>query len=160
MKIRTDYVSNSSSSSFIIENPKHISKQLNKDMIPLLFQCQYVYFNGIKRKKDIEDFKARVMKTFPNSEIEDDGGDIYITLNTDDTDDLNWNEDEIGVLSELFNRCNETTMSFGDYYDDGCKAMQIATLLDYIYGAEICGEDHFDYDPVRKLGISRKDEKQ
>jgi hypothetical protein len=151
MKIRSDYVSNSSSSSFIIENPGVIKGK--KDALQLLGNAQYVSFNGVNCKKDFGEFEKKLQGTFGEKvEIEayDGPEDVYVSI---DPDDWTTEDKAIPVIGELIDRCKSMCLNFGDCYDDGGKATQVATLLDYLYGVEICPEDHFDYDPVTKLGI-------
>ena len=155
MKIRSDYVSNSSSSSFIIENPGAIKGK--KDALQLLCNAHYVSFSGVNCKKDFGDFEKKLKDTFGEKVIEieayDGPEDVYVSI---DSDKWTTADDALPVIDELIDRCQSMSVNFGDCYDDGGKATQVATLLDYLYGVDIGPEDHFDYDPVTKLGIERK----
>ena len=132
----------------------------NKEALSLLGNAHYVSFSGVNCEKDFADFKKKVVDVFgKKAEVEayDGENDVYVYINNEQ-----WTTDDkaIPVIDELIDRCQSMSVNFGDCYDDAGKSVQVATLLDYLYGADICPDDHFEYDPVSELGITRKTEEK
>lgn len=153
MKIRSDYVSNSSSSSFII-NFKDGGKCIDKRFMSLLKHVKYVCVSGdCDTKEECDKIKADARNVFGEDCISQyDGEDLSVVVEVEsetiDPGDL--------VQVEMFQKLlklKNASWSCGcgdDWGDDLSRAVQIATLLEAKFkDIEIEGDDHLDYDSIR-----------
>ena len=176
MKTRSDFVSNSSSSSFVVLNPRDLKFDVN-----LLASANYVHFIDIdfgkmhkvgktakfapgKTVKAFDKFKADVSKAFGTKarvgyERRDSTSsppeEVYVELETDNFW-KSYNAKKRSMIEKLIANADAIHLNFGEDYDGGIeRATQVATLLDYAYNAEIESDDcdHFNYYPVEDLGV-------
>lgn len=175
MKKREDFVSNSSSSSFVIDMPSAL--ELDDDFVRILVSANYVHFinvaywnmrkaKGYKTVKAYDKFKDEVKKAFgTKASVDYENRDcdevppekVYVEFDTDNFY-RNYTAKKRNLLERLIANSDTVYLDFGDDYEGGAeRATQAATLLDYIYGATIISDDseHFDYTPVEDLGIAR-----
>ena len=162
MKKRTDFVSNSSSSSFVINNPY----QLKDDgkLLLLLGHAHYLHFVDVDYGDGIGDFRkfkaaltkafaSKVSVDFERQDTEDSPPEgVYVELEYDFYKRIT--DKKRNVLLDLLKRSNAVYLNFGmDYEGGSIAATQIATMLDYLYDADIQADDHFEYTPLSELGI-------
>ena len=159
MKIRTDYISNSSSSSFIVTNPKCLIEK--NDALVLFQKAEYISFTinvDDFGEDELIKFKQFLNDLFENAVEFDSFNEeqCEIILNKSDgyRNEYNWydklTKEKIKIINELLYKCDEVCLNFGDAYMDESndKTNQVANLLDFMFGANIIGEDHFDYEPI------------
>lgn len=149
MKIRTDYVSNSSSTSFVISANDLSLDKLDEKFFKLIGSVELIYFyarsSGFS-KELVNEAKAFFGKRF-------DVDDTCITL------DLNsiklWHEDTIAIVKKIIAESSELTCSYD--CDDGGEfvgeATQICTMLELLYDVVPEGDDHFNYASIKEIGV-------
>jgi len=173
MKTRNDFVSNSSSCSFVIVNPEEL--KLDSGLVNILMSANYLHFidiaywktrkvNGGRTVKAYDKFKDTVSAMFgTKAHVSFEHRDCdevppeeaYVELETDNFF-KNYTAKKRDMLEKLLACSSMVHLNFGENIEGGeSRAMQAATLLDYIYGAEISSDDseHFEYSPVADLGI-------
>ena len=154
MKIRTDYVSNSSSSSFIIDFEDKGA------CIDEGFMTLIKHLNGIRLSgtcETIEQFRELKEKadTLFGPKIDDwsDEDDLYFSFSISSIyimgDDADKQIDFIKQVLQLKN--GQMYVEAGDDYGyELTRADQIATMLEAKYRQiEISSEDHLDYESIR-----------
>lgn len=167
MKTRSDFVSNSSSCSFVICNPYAIADKDDGSLIGLLSNSAYLhiididYGNKLSAFKKLKDKAAKLFGSKVKIDFEHQDSDespptgVYAEVN--DGFYKFPTKAKRDFLLSLISKAGSLYVSFGEDIEDNLmNATQIATLLDYLYGAEIDSEDHFYYTPVKDLGIVRK----
>lgn len=176
MKTRNDFVSNSSSCSFVIQNPGEI--KFDNNLVMIFANANYLHFidvsfwnmhkvKGVKSVKSFDKFKNDVIKVFgakANVSFEHRDCDsvppeeVYVEIDTDNFW-KNYNAKKQNMLEKLIANSYAIHMNFGEDCEGGIeRATQAATLLDYAYDADIESDDsHFDYSPVENL-ITKDDE--
>ena len=154
MKIRSDYVSNSSSSSFIIDFSDKGA------CIDETFMSLVKHLNGIRvggTCKTIKQFKELKEKadTLFDHRIDDwsDEDDLYLSfsISTEYIKGENATEQIDFIKHVLQLKNGQMYVDAGDDYgSELTRATQIATILETKYKQiEISGDDHFDYDTIR-----------
>jgi len=157
MKIRPDFVSNSSSCSFIIrfdDNGKSFDSnffkilKLSAETINLKVSYQSENELASLVKSTTEAFKnaVKVDKGFDDNEV-----DFNFKASKIDADD----KCQVSVFRKLLKNCTSFYVSCGeDFGSDLVDAVKTAVLLESKYKAvSIDGDDHFDYTSIRGTDI-------
>ena len=149
MKVRTDFVSNSSSTSFIISTDNLGISKLDTKFFKLLSRCECLYFfakeDGFS-KELVEEAKVHFGKR-----LEFDENCIELDLNSIKLAD----KDAMSVVKKLLAEAESVTCSYGC---DDCgeyvgEATQVCTILELLYGIVPEGDDHFYYDSIKRLEV-------
>jgi hypothetical protein len=155
MKIRSDYVSNSSSSSFIIDFGDD-----NGACIDGTFMALVKHLNGIRiggtceSLEQLKELKEKADALFgPKIDDWSDVDDLYFSFSIDSKYIKGENATEqIDFIKRVLQLKNgQMYVEAGDDYgSELTRAVQIATMLEAKYKQiEISGDDHFDYDTIR-----------
>ena len=154
MKIRNDYVSNSSSSSFIIDFEDK-GACIDEGFMKLLKHVHGITLRcHCESLEQLNEFEKKAKTVFgQNVEIWKYDEELDIEVNVDSDNIMA--EDGYGQMnfirlilqqenSSVYCQCGD------DFGDDLCNAVQVATLLESKYKQiEISGDDHFDYNSIR-----------
>lgn len=151
MKVRSDFVSNSSSTSFIIQLNMAETERPNLDerFIKLICRCKYIYFYSGNSAYS-NDLIDKMKESFGNC-VETDENSIEL-----DVEKLNqWNKGSVAVMLEILANSDHVTCSYGC---DDCgeyvgEATQVCTVLELLYGIVAVGDGHFDYSSIKRLGV-------
>ena len=153
MKIRSDYVSNSSSSSFIIDFSDRGA------CIDHQFMSLLRHFNGVtlrgtcETKEQCDELKERARSLFGLDCIEEwTDEDNLIWVNLDDENIDGESDAQIELVKDILSLADSSINCNGgdDYGSEAADAIKIATLLESRYKSiEISGDDHCDYTSIR-----------
>lgn len=173
MKTRRDFVSNSSSCSFVILNPSDI--KFDGNLVNLLASANYMHFIDVnfsclskirfagrtiaaydKFEKEVKNaFGTKANVGFEHRDCDEvPPEEVYVELDTDNFFEK-YGAKKRNVLEKLIANADAIHLNFGEDCEGGIeRATQIATLLEYMYGAAVESDsDHFDYSSVDDLGI-------
>ena len=147
--IRNDFVSNSSTSSFIITNPTDVIISKADLVHKLLCKVDsYIQFN-FKDQQNLNQARS----VFDASKVEydycNDPKDLYLNISCGQyLKSLTQNQ-----LISVLKLCTCVYVELGDDYDydSMCKAIQIATLLELESGLKIEPDCHFHYNSIHEL---------
>ena len=154
MKIRSDYVSNSSSSSFIIDFEDK-GACIDGGFMNLLKHMEEIMFSGTcESLEQLKELREKANALFDNR-IDDcsDEDDLYFSFSISTEyivgDDVDRQIDFIKQVLQLKNG-KMYVQAGDDYGSELTRAVQIATMLEMKYKQiEISGDDHLDYDTIR-----------
>ena len=159
MKTRNDFVSNSSSCSFIISfNNETVSIDAAFMKILKLAAKSIDIYIKAKDKSIFEKIKNIAESVFKDgvdiNELDNDEMSIYIKYDKIKPN----NKQHIDALNSILEYCdrdNAMYVNCGDSYgDDLSYAVQAATLLEYKYDSVvITADDHFDYPSIKGLKL-------
>lgn len=136
--IRNDFVSNSSSSSFIINDCNKI--KIDDRLIKILKCIQrYIIFVYDKIPSEI----SKLIEGNDKFKIFDDSIEI--------DNPISLGKSDFNILEALFKTCKHITCSCGEDYEVDCLTTQICTMLEIYYGIIPEGKDHFEYDSIQKI---------
>ena len=155
MKIRSDYVSNSSSSSFIIDFRDDKGACIDEGFMKLL-----KHINGIilrchcASKEQLKELEEKAKTVFgPKVDLWTYEDELDFEVSVDSKQIMA--EDGYGQMNfirlilqnengSIYCQCGD------DYGEDLSNAVQVATILETRYKQiEISGDDHFDYNSIR-----------
>ena len=154
MKIRSDYVSNSSSSSFIIDFEDKGAcidegfMKLLKHVNGIILRCHCA------SKEQLKEFEEKAKTVFgPKVDLWTYEDDLDFEVSVDNryimTEDGNGQMNFIRLILQnengsIYCQCGD------DFGEDLSNAVQVATILETRYKQiEISGDDHFDYNSIR-----------
>ena len=154
MKIRSDYVSNSSSSSFIIDF-KDNGACIDETFMALIKHLNEIRISGTcETIEQLKELKEKADALFgPKIDDWSDEYDLYFSFSISTIyimgDDADQQIDFIKHVLQLKN--GKMYVEAGDDYgSELTRAVQIATMLETKYRQiEISGDDHFDYRSIR-----------
>ena len=152
MKIRTDYVSNSSSSSFIV-NFSDNGACIDHQFMAMLKHLRYVSVRGnCETKEQCDALKERAKSIFGSDCISDwdDDNSIYVELDGKSIDKES--DAQIELIRDILalKDSNMNCNGGDDYGEEAAETIQLATLMEARYKPiEIEGDDHCDYSSIR-----------
>ena len=155
MKIRSDYVSNSSSSSFIIDFKDDKGACIDETFMSLVKHLNGIRIGGTcESLEQLKELREKANALFDNR-IDDwsDEDDLYFSFSISTIyimgDDADQQIDFIKHVLQLKN--GQMYVEAGDDYgSELTRAVQIAMMLEMKYKQiEISGDDHLDYDTIR-----------
>ena len=153
MKIRSDYVSNSSSSSFIIDFSDKGACIDHRFMVLLKHFNSATVRGTCETKEQCDELKERARSLFGSDCIDewiDDDKCIWVELNHNDMDKES--DAQIELIQDILSLKDSNMNCNGgdDYGSEASDAIQLATLLESRYKSiEISGDDHCDYTSIR-----------
>lgn len=154
MKIRSDYVSNSSSSSFIIDF-KDNGACIDETFMSLVKHLNGIRFSGTcESLEQLKELREKANALFDNR-IDDwsDEYDLYFSFSIGAEYIMGENATEqIDFIKHVIQLKNgKMYVEAGDDFGyELTRAVQIATMLETKYSQiEISGDDHFDYRSIR-----------
>ena len=152
MKVRTDYVSNSSSSSFIIDFSDR-GACIDHQFMAMLKHLRYVSVRGnCETKEQCDALKERAKSIFGSDCTGDwcDDNSIYVELDSKSIDKES--DAQIELIRDILSLKDSNMNCNGgyDYGEEAAETIQLATLLESRYKSiEISGDDHCEYTSIR-----------
>ena len=154
MKIRTDYVSNSSSSSFIIDFEDN-GACIDETFMSLVKHLKGIRVSGnCETIEQLKELRERADTLFgPKIDDWSDEDDLYFSFSISTIYIMGeYAAEQIDFIKNVLQLKNgQMYVDAGDDYGyELTRATQIATMLEAKYKQiEISGEDHFDYESIR-----------
>ena len=154
MKIRSDYVSNSSSSSFIIDFEDK-GACIDEGFMKLLKHVKGIVLRcHCASKEQLKEFEEKAKTVFgPKVDLWTYEDDLDFEVSVDNryimTEDGNGQMNFIRLILQnengsIYCQCGD------DFGEDLSNAVQVATIMETRYKQiEISGDDHFDYNSIR-----------
>lgn len=156
MKIRSDYVSNSSSSSFIIDFEDK-GACIDNGFIKLLKHINEIILSCMLESKDeLKEFEEKAVLAFgPKVDVwkYDDDLDFRVSI---DSKYISEDDKQIDYIKDVLQKKNGSIycQCGDDWGEDFTNAVQVATILEMKYKQiHISGEDHFDYNSIRGINF-------
>lgn len=154
MKTRLDFVSNSSSTSFILNAEDINSSIVDLRFLELIGNCVTLYFNS-KAEEYSESILKEAKDHFENACTYAEDNTIEVELK-----DISLaTKPTLKVFLDILQETSVITCSYGcdDCGDFVGEATQVCTMLELLYDVLPEGDDHFLYDSVKRLkGAERK----
>jgi len=155
MKIRSDYVSNSSSSSFIIDfNDKGAC--IDETFMSIIKHLNGIRFSGTcETIEQLKELRERANEVFgPKIDDWSDEDDLYFSFCISSKYIMGENSaaEQIDFIKQVIQlKDGRMYVEAGDDFgSELTRAVQIATMLEAKYRQiEISGDDHLDYDTIR-----------
>ena len=155
MKIRSDYVSNSSSSSFIIDFEDK-GACIDKVFMNLLKHLNGIILSCVLESKDeLKEFEDKAILAFgPKVDVwKYDDLDLRVSI---DSKYILEDDKQIDYIKDVLQKknCSIYCQCGDDWGEDLTNAIQVATILEMKY-KQICvsGDDHFDYNSIRGTNL-------
>lgn len=155
MKIRSDYVSNSSSSSFIIDFKDDKGACVDEGFMRMLKHLNGIRLRGTcESLEQLKEFREKASKVF-GSDIDDWSDEVELDFSVSISDESIMVEDGYGQMNFIKDvlqlKDGQLYVDAGDDWgDELVKAVKVAVLLECRYPQiEIVGDDHFDYSTIR-----------
>ena len=144
MKTRTDFVSNSSSCSFVVTNPSQVASSLDSRALQALSACKD--FKAVSSGKFPESLKARAQAAGFRLGAAEDGEPecMYCYFKEDPLTGKETKLDlSLDLLEEILENSSEARVcvSYDTYDDIAAEAASVAALFDYAYKADIDTSD-------------------
>lgn len=153
MKTRCDFVSNSSSSSFIITFNDN-GMCIDQDFLHILKNCNYITVRGnCCNKAQLMQLKDQIKSEFGENCLDnawDDANEVVLYAKAACINPSSMKQVELVKNIVALDNSYFTCSCGDDYGKDLAVAVQTATLLEYKYKSiKVDGDDHMDYCSIR-----------
>jgi len=149
--IRNDFVSNSSSSSFIVKGITYgVLGKLDEGFINIVNRCpDCLYFVT----KDEEDFPPEILSEVKKCDLFKVNDDYKYEITLDLTKRQTVTMDQLPLIKNILNHSEKCVFSFGcdDCGEWTSFASQLGTALELVYGFDVEQSEGFEYTSIKKV---------